>query len=83
MTRTDAKAAYKGWLAEKGERRLAFLGDTYHIIDIIYDDFENRTCSACSSWKNEECELLLYFTGDYNCYMATEADFGCNKWSPR
>ena len=45
-------------------------------IDIIYDDFESRTCSNCEWFTNYSCGKATY-------EFPTDKDFGCNKFESK
>lgn len=59
---------------------------TYMIIDIIYDDFESRTCSSCRHYEEVYNEKGWRTHHVMQCSIIKEpfsGDFGCNKWEAK
>jgi len=59
-------------------------------VDKIFDSFDDRTCSNCKYWHQENNSQIGYNTG--MCKMSkpfcnglgiTPNDFGCNKWESK
>ncbi len=52
------------------------------LINKIYDDFENRTCSNCSRFSNDN--PMLHKKGYCNEFLRYEhGTFGCNHFKQR
>ena len=79
MTRESLKAYYMQIVPENGEDTLASRWRPDILceqVDLIFDEFENRTCDNCKWLKSEVCcndesPLCADFVSD---------DFGCNKF---
>ena len=74
----------------KEARKTEYSGNYIHldnVIDIVYDDFESRTCENCDNnqldtendgifgWCNVICYQIVHFK--------TSKDFYCNKHEPK
>ena len=57
------------------------------IIDMVYDDFENRSCANCKHWKTfnsgEYDFVMCHNTNSCSCEWETDKDFCCNKWQEK
>ncbi len=69
----------------KEDRKTEYSGKYIHldnVIDIVYDDFESRTCENCEHMKTTG---HFYTCNQFYHYENTKVtkDFGCNKHEPK
>lgn len=93
MTRQEAKASKVKYLNSDDKWSTSIIPalDCHELLDTIYDDFESRTCSNCTSFrwdgiKNHygHCSnyIIMYHfdrTNDRNAVPISH-DFGCNQF---
>ena len=52
------------------------VSNVHHLLDKIYADIEEQTCSTCKWWQDEVC-----VNGDSPlCSDFTVGKYGCNLW---
>ncbi len=85
MTREEAKNIVTE-IANKNKTIVWLLDtDIFKIIDMIYDDFESRTCENCKYFKKETddfgfCEYTSKKETNSKNIFVVYKDFGCDRF---